>query len=207
MYMTTGVGSAGNGTTLGSLAVLFNTWYDFKLVKEPDNVWRGYGKQSTAADWTLLGQGLPSVVPSSFAPNYVQAKSYYSQPSVLDDIAVVSVPGGSVDVSVTLDAYSGDLSLMVLRVQLLQGGVLAAQKTVTATGTTTVVSFPDVFPGDYTVRAFASKCVSKAGAVTVRSGILSPVALSLPNGDLNGDDSVGTIDFSILSGNFNDAGN
>lgn len=80
------------------------------------------------------------------------------------------------------------------------GVVGTANGALLGTGGTFSFSGPQLADGTYTVRAKASHWLRKANtAVVVASGNATGIALSLTNGDVNGDNEVGAADFSALA--------
>lgn len=110
----------------------------------------------------------------------------------------------SLDVTVTLQDYVGDLSLIAVRVDVYSGTLLVASKTIVPESLTPTVSF-SLAPGNYTVRASAPKWLTKEASVNLV--VDSDVSLSLPNGDMYGNNQVGGVDFMIIKDNFDEAGN
>lgn len=105
-----------------------------------------------------------------------------------------------------LENYVGDPSLIRVKVEVLQDGTVVKSRTV-APGTTQPIIDIEVGPGTYTVRANAGKWVGAEGTVVVPPGSgYTPITLVLANGDVDGNNHVGTADFSILSENYGEAG-
>ncbi len=109
-------------------------------------------------------------------------------------------------VRLLLEDYSGDPSLIRVRVDVFENGSLVQSKTV-APGTTQPVIDILLDSGTYTVRASAGKWVSRETTVVIPPGnSYTTVDMSLPNADVDGDNHVGTVDFSILSDNHGQVG-
>ena len=156
-------------------------------------------------------------------------------PCVLDqnkDLAVREA--GSVftglNVDLTLQNYSAnDWSLSPVKVDVIDStGTVVATQTVTQyfdandplSSAYLFAYFPEgvYFPngggntnplvaGNYLVRAYACKWLSTSTTATVVDGQLTDVSLTLPNGDIDGNGTIGITDYSILSNNYGKTGN
>ena len=151
----------------------------------------------------------PLPLPPGFASNYVGIS--VQQKGAVDDIEVTAGPTtlGNIDLTVNLLDYSGDVSLMRVQIEVLDGEGAVVQSTqVTPTSTTvnqTMLAIPE---GTYSVRASAPKWLSKTTTgVVVTAGGNTPAAINLPNGDLDEDDEVTTTDVSISVSNKDQVGN
>jgi outer membrane protein assembly factor BamB len=99
--------------------------------------------------------------------------------------------------NVNLGNYSGDFSLMRVRVNLMQSnGTVVASQTVQAASTISV-TFSGFQYGNYTVQAFAPEWLSQSQPVTFNSPTTT-VNMTLLNGDVNGDNFVEDQDYSIM---------
>lgn len=126
----------------------------------------------------------------------------YTYPMAITDFEIIAP---KLQVGVFLEDYAGDLSLVRLRVDVLQGETVVASTTITPDTIQPVVEIL-VDPGTYTVRASASKWITKQTSATLSGLNTTPVSLSLPNGDLDGNNHIGTVDFSALSANYGQTG-
>lgn len=112
--------------------------------------------------------------------------------------------------TVTLSGFLGRLDLSPVEIVLSQSGVAQITKIITVTGTGDKVAYniPNVPPGTYDVKFTAAHFLTQTltgVVIEATSSTLSDV--SLTNGDVNGDNYVGTDDFSLLSTNFDKTGN
>lgn len=115
------------------------------------------------------------------------------------DIEPFEISGSKLDVTVELQDYKGDLSLVAVKVDVLKDGMLVDSKTVTPTALSSVISF-ELEPGEYVVRASATQWLTRETTVNVTND--ATAALSLPNGDVYGDNQIDTMDFLILKNSF-----
>ena len=101
-------------------------------------------------------------------------------------------------VNVTLQDFAGDFSLVPVRVDVrnAQDSATVYTQTVIPTGSNVTVNFIDPASGSYVVRALACQWLSASAPVTVVQNQESAVSISLPNGDVNGDGSIGTSDYN-----------
>ncbi len=118
----------------------------------------------------------------------------------------VGEDAGTLDVTVALEDYSGDPSLLAVRVELLKNGVLVTQESIMPSTTSPVISFAKLAAGQYTVRASASKCIPRSSTVTVQSPGNQSLTLTPQNGDVNGDGVISVSDSNILRSNFDEVG-
>jgi hypothetical protein len=128
---------------------------------------------------------------------------YYPSPAIGPvDVYVSSLmaveSSGSLNVDVTLQDYSGDLSLLPIRVDCLDStGSVAYTSTVTPTTNPMTVAFANVSVGSYTIRASAAKCLSATTPISVTNNTPATASLFLPNGDLDGNGTVTSADLNI----------
>jgi hypothetical protein len=102
---------------------------------------------------------------------------------------------------VTMADYAGDPAYLNVLVELLQGGNVVDHMWGTGTPSRTIISFPAVPPGNYDVRVSAGKCLPQTVNLTLTGGSFG-FAITLDNGDLNGDGSIGLLDLAILKKNW-----
>ncbi|OGO35474.1 MAG: hypothetical protein A2147_04795 [Chloroflexi bacterium RBG_16_57_8] len=113
---------------------------------------------------------------------------------------------GFISGTITLQDFVGDLSLVPVRIEVKQGATVikSEQKTLDQTGSYVIGPFT---AGTYEISFSACKFRKKVvSGVEVHDGGPTVVSGPLLNGDLNGDNSIGTPDFDILSGNFGKLG-
>ena len=110
----------------------------------------------------------------------------------------LSAPSCTLNVIVTLENYSGDLSLLPIRVDLLQNGSVVYTATVTPTSNPATIAFTDIPAGNYSVRTKAAKYLSGVSSVALSASTYSSQNVSLVNGDVDGDNEVTTTDFSSM---------
>jgi len=126
-----------------------------------------------------------------------------SRNHVNHDNMVVSATGilaGTLTGAVALDDYSGESILSPIRVEVKQAETVV-QSAWIYTGES--FTFPSLTPGDYQVAISSSKCPRKVYDVAVEpAGTVDLGTITLLNGDLNGDNSVGFADFNILRKNW-----
>lgn len=118
------------------------------------------------------------------------------------DIEPFVAKGPKLDVNVTLQDYKGDLSLVAIKVDVLRDGFLTASKTVTPTAATSTVSF-GLQPGSYVVRTSATQWLAKEQSVNVSED--TSISVPLSNGDIDGNNQIGAMDFLILKNSFDKA--
>lgn len=119
--------------------------------------------------------------------------------------AQITSLGIPIDVNVTLSDYSGDLSILPIKVELLESGIVVGTQLVTPTALTQQVEFDAKNPGTYTVRASAAGFLRQAADVTAGINGAS-VNLTLPSGDIDGDNEVTSTDVSIAIKNLGQTG-
>jgi hypothetical protein len=104
--------------------------------------------------------------------------------------------------TISYPTYVGSTDVCPIRVEVLNpdGTTLTSVTApVSATGEYSV-PLPDVVPGSYDLRYSAAKCLSRVlPAIQLPA---DPVDVTLVNGDLNGDNSIGFADFNILRANW-----
>jgi len=108
---------------------------------------------------------------------------------------------GNLDVTVTLSDFSGDLSLTPVRVDLVQGGVVAQSTTITLNQRNNT-AFTNIPPGDYVVRAKANVWLSRSASVRITGGDTVAIGLVLPNGDTDGSGTIEQADFTQIDSEF-----
>ena len=134
---------------------------------------------------------------------------YYDM--AVDDVGVVLgvPPVGDIDVTVTLEDHTANLSpLLHMLIEVLDG-VGASVASVDMTPNDTVVNhvFQSMPVDTYTVKVSAPKWLTKAATgVVVTAGGSTPVVLSLPNGDVDGDNTVDNADINVGVTNLDEAG-
>jgi hypothetical protein len=140
-----------------------------------------------------LGQNMPISCQTPVPYNYLQS------------MTLNTLPVQGLVANVTLKNYSGDMSLVNIRVDIRNTAdttTLYSQYAVPAaqSGGTSVtnVTFPILPAGNYLVRASAGKWLTSSANTTVALGQMPTVSLSLLNGDLNGDNFVEDQDYSIM---------
>jgi len=114
--------------------------------------------------------------------------------------ATMQAVAGEVDVTVTLSDYSGDIAkVKSCKIDLLKGdGTVLSSVDVVPTSTTVEAKFMSILAGTYSVRASALKWLPKSVSAAVTAGNVTPVAIGLVNGDVNGDGAIGLLDLGIL---------
>ena len=128
---------------------------------------------------------------------------YYLNPAAGPGDVYVSnltavMQSGSLNVDVTLQDYSGDLSLLPIRVDCIDSiGSVAYTATVTPAANPTTVAFANVNAGSYTIRASAAKCLSATTTISISNNTATTASLSLPNGDLDGNGTITSADLNI----------
>jgi plastocyanin len=108
--------------------------------------------------------------------------------------------------TVVLGDYLGSPADVLLKIDVIQGtNVVRTQKvTPNSAGGFAVAEIP---AGTYTVRIKSSGWLSKSTPNVVIDGpVVTMAAVTLVNGDLNGDNQIGLPDSQLLSGNFDKTG-
>ncbi|MCL5102984.1 MAG: hypothetical protein M1133_02555 [Armatimonadetes bacterium] len=120
-------------------------------------------------------------------------------------VSAVWSPGNcTLSGQIALQGYIGRLDLAPIEV-VLTGGANTITKMVTLTSNPGGYSFSNLDPGTYTLTVTAAECLRKTATVNVTESTVYDVALL--GGDIDGDNHVGTPDFSILSDSFDKSGN
>ncbi|OGO35473.1 MAG: hypothetical protein A2147_04790 [Chloroflexi bacterium RBG_16_57_8] len=124
---------------------------------------------------------------------------------VIDEFKITTmVPGagGKIGGAITLQSFTGDKTLTPVRIEVLQGSTVIQSEDRTleqSSAYTTGLLAPGTYDIAFSARGFLKEVVP---GVLVESDETTPVSVTLLNGDVDGDNSVGTPDFSILSGNY-----
>jgi hypothetical protein len=118
-------------------------------------------------------------------------------------IASFVSPALVVDVATPYIASGADLTLWSVKVDVIDStGTTVATKTISATQTIATnlyeFDFAALAAGTYTVRGYAPRFLNQSVSATVTTGGSTSVALTLVNGDLNGDNFVEDQDYSIM---------
>ena len=222
-YLGIVVGDSANLTDIkmmpGSDGIRALRWDGYLLGWDNDGVWTGPYYRHAPPPW-------PQAIWISPAGDYYRTAAYTAGVQKLDAATatwqtVVSEGSGysypmginhfemitpKLRAQLILQNYVGDPSLIRVRIDILQGGSVVQSKTVAPGTTQPIVDF-ELDPGTYTVRANAGKWIGAEGTVVVPPGNgYTPITLVLANGDVDGNNHVGTADFSILSENYGEAG-
>jgi hypothetical protein len=120
-----------------------------------------------------------------------------------DDIEVATLEApGDVAGTIALADYTGDITRVPIYAEIMNesGPVGSAVVHLPEDGT---FQISNVQSGDYTIVFSACKSLNVAVPVTVTPGGVTDIGtITMPNGDLNGDNSVGFADFNILRKNW-----
>jgi hypothetical protein len=125
----------------------------------------------------------------------------------IDDIVVETLsPPGDITGTIDLADYAGDITKVQVFLDIMDSGSLVGSMTLNLKqdGTFSVASMAG---GDYTFVFKACKWLNIGAAVTVVPNTSTDIGtITLLNGDLNGDNSVGFADFNILRKNWGSEG-
>ncbi len=196
----------GGTRTMSDVDLQPDTWYQVEMMITEWDVSCVYYPVDNPGMITPMGS---VQLPPGFATNYVGIET--SQQGVVDDIEVTAGPTtlGSINLTINLLDYTGDVSLMRVNIQVLDGdGLIVQSSQVTPTSTTESHMLLAIPEGTYSVKVSAPKWLSKVTTgVVVTAGVTTPAAVSLPNGDYDGDDEVTTTDVSVGVSNKDQVGN
>ena len=137
----------------------------------------------------------PIAINTSSTLEYFAVNTYGEPELTIDSSAYIINP--ALVVNVILQDYPGDLSLVPVRVDVRANGDTETYytQTVTPTASPFAVTFLAPAAGNFLVRAMACEWLSTSVPVTIVANQSNEVNISLPNGDVNGDGSIGTSDY------------